>query len=87
MKQYIRSVNPNLNPDLSNFSNRDVEADKALRPLGFGDFQGQSAVLENLEVFVQAASKREEAMDQYFCMDLQDWEKQPYPISSPMNSA
>ena len=63
MKQYIRSVNPNLNPDLSSFSNRDVEADKALRPLGFGDFQGQNAVLENLEVFVQAASKREEAMD------------------------
>ena len=63
MKQYIRSVNPNLNPELSNFSNRDIEADKALRPLGFGDFQGQSTVLENLEVFVQAASKREEAMD------------------------
>ncbi|MEC7160123.1 MAG: AAA family ATPase, partial [Bacteroidota bacterium] len=56
-------MNPNLNPDLSNFSSRDVEADKALRPLGFGDFQGQNAVLENLKVFVQAASKREEAMD------------------------
>ncbi|HAB89474.1 MAG TPA: Holliday junction branch migration DNA helicase RuvB, partial [Bacteroidetes bacterium] len=56
-------MNPNLNPELSNFSNRDIEADKALRPLGFGDFQGQSTVLENLGVFVQAASKREEAMD------------------------
>ncbi|MGC6419641.1 MAG: AAA family ATPase, partial [Chitinophagales bacterium] len=56
-------MNPHLNPDLSNLSNRDMEADKALRPLGFSDFQGQSAVLENLEVFVQAASKRAEAMD------------------------
>ena len=41
-----------------------MEADKALRPLGFLEtFKAKVLCLENLEVFVQAASKREEAMD------------------------
>ena len=39
------------------------EVDKVLRPLRFSDFAGQPKVLENLEIFVQAASKREEALD------------------------
>ncbi|MFT5336815.1 MAG: hypothetical protein ACI9YL_000815, partial [Luteibaculaceae bacterium] len=41
----------------------DKEVDKVLRPLQFADFAGQPKVLDNLEVFVQAARKREEALD------------------------
>jgi Holliday junction DNA helicase RuvB len=37
--------------------------DKALRPLSFGDFVGQKATIANLKVFVDAAGRREEALD------------------------
>ncbi len=39
------------------------EVDKKLRPLNFDDFKGQNKVVENLEVFVEAAKLREEALD------------------------
>ena len=41
----------------------DKELDRVLRPLSFGDFTGQKQVLENLEVFVQAAKMRSESLD------------------------
>ena len=31
------------------------EFERALRPLNFGDFQGQKKIVENLEIFVRAA--------------------------------
>ena len=34
------------------------EVEKALRPLSFGDFRGQKKIVENLEIFVQAAKMR-----------------------------
>ena len=37
--------------------------EKALRPLKFHDFSGQSAVVDNLEVFVEAAKYRGEPLD------------------------
>jgi Holliday junction DNA helicase RuvB len=37
--------------------------DKALRPLSFEDFVGQKTVIANLEVFVKAAGRRDEALD------------------------
>ena len=39
------------------------EQDKALRPLSFDDFAGQTKVVENLRVFVQAARGRHESLD------------------------
>lgn len=39
------------------------ELDKALRPLSFRDFQGQNKIVDNLEIFVQAAKMREESLD------------------------
>ncbi len=36
----------------------DKELDNALRPLRFDDFAGQSKIVENLRVFVQAAAWR-----------------------------
>ena len=37
--------------------------ENALRPLSFGDFSGQKKVVENLEVFVEAAKYRGEPLD------------------------
>jgi Holliday junction DNA helicase RuvB len=39
------------------------DLDKALRPLSFMDFRGQEKVVENLKIFVSAASMRNEPMD------------------------
>lgn len=44
-----------------NHAERDFE--NALRPLTFGDFSGQKKVVENLEVFVEAAKYRGEPLD------------------------
>ena len=56
-------MNEHLDPDASSFSNEELDIDKALRPLSFGDFAGQEKVLENLEIFVKAANMRGEALD------------------------
>lgn len=39
------------------------EIEKKLRPLCFNDFKGQSRIVDNLKVFVQAAAQRAEALD------------------------
>lgn len=41
----------------------DKEFERALRPLNFSDFQGQKKIVENLEIFVQAARMRGESLD------------------------
>jgi len=46
-----------------NLSHSDQEFEKVLRPKEFGDFTGQKKVVENLEIFVEAAKKREESLD------------------------
>ncbi len=44
-------------------SQDELELEKSLRPISFNDFAGQEKVLENLQIFVQAANQREEALD------------------------
>ena len=44
-------------------SERENDYENVLRPLCFDDFKGQSAVVENLRVFVMAARMRGEALD------------------------
>ena len=39
------------------------EIDKALRPLRFDDFSGQTKVVDNLRIFVEAAKMRRESLD------------------------
>lgn len=56
-------MNENLDPTTSNYSREELDIERALRPLRFEDFSGQDQVLENLQVFVQAANLREEALD------------------------
>ncbi len=41
----------------------DQEMEQKLRPLVFQDFKGQARIVENLKVFVTAASQRKEALD------------------------
>lgn len=56
-------MNNNLDPTKENFSPEELDVEKKLRPLTFDDFTGQDQVLENLQVFVQAANGRNEALD------------------------
>jgi len=45
------------------FREEDQEIEQQLRPVQFSDFSGQEKVIENLRVFVKAASLRGEALD------------------------
>tara|TARA_R110002049_G_scaffold307724_1_gene509247 strand:+ start:1832 stop:2854 length:1023 start_codon:yes stop_codon:yes gene_type:complete len=56
-------MNENLDPSNENFSPEELDVEKKLRPLSFDDFTGQDQVLENLQIFVQAANLRSEALD------------------------
>lgn len=56
-------MNEFLDPSEENLSAQDIDIEKTLRPLSFDDFTGQDQALENLQIFVQAANQREEALD------------------------
>ncbi|MCS6821022.1 MAG: Holliday junction branch migration DNA helicase RuvB [Microscillaceae bacterium] len=55
-KDYLRGEKEHL-------SEAEKVIEKALRPLTFSDFTGQSKVVQNLNIFVEAAQKRKEALD------------------------
>jgi len=44
-------------------SQNELEIEASLRPAQFGDFDGQSKIVDNLKVFVEAAKLRDEALD------------------------
>lgn len=56
-------MNEHLDPTGENFSSEEHDIEKVLRPLSFNDFAGQDQVLENLQIFVEAANRRGEALD------------------------
>ncbi|MFD2942755.1 Holliday junction branch migration DNA helicase RuvB [Flavobacterium notoginsengisoli] len=56
-------MNENLDPTTKGYNSEELDLEKRLRPLSFGDFAGQDQVLENLKVFVAAANQRGEALD------------------------
>jgi Holliday junction DNA helicase RuvB len=56
-------MNENLDPSSDNFSSEELDIERKLRPLTFDDFAGQEQVLNNLQIFVQAANQRDEALD------------------------
>ena len=56
-------MNNYLDPDSSELSQSDKDIEKVLRPVQFDDFTGQESIIENLKIFVQAASQRGEALD------------------------
>jgi Holliday junction DNA helicase RuvB len=56
-----RDVSPETRDDDDGF-------DRALRPRSFNEYVGQKDIIDNLKIFVQAACKREEALDHIlFC--------------------
>lgn len=56
-------MNENLDPSADHLSQEELDIERALRPISFDDFSGQRKVLENLQIFVQAANMRQEALD------------------------
>ena len=56
-------MNENLDASSQNLNPEEFDLEKKLRPLSFDDFAGQDQVLENLKIFVEAANRREEALD------------------------
>ena len=60
---YLFVMNENLDPSNEHFSPEEIDVERKLRPLTFDDFTGQDQVLENLQIFVQAANLRNEALD------------------------
>ncbi len=56
-------MNENLDPTGESYSSEEKDIERALRPLSFDDFAGQEKILDNLNIFVQAANQRGEALD------------------------
>lgn len=56
-------MNLNLDPEKSNLSSEEMEVEKALRPKALDDFMGQPKTIDNLFVFIEAAKRRNEALD------------------------
>jgi len=54
--------NPNLDAD-NNGINSDKEFENTIRPASIEDFSGQIELIENLQIFIQAANQRSEALD------------------------
>lgn len=52
-----------LSAEGDHLNSEEKEFEKALRPLNFGDFTGQQKVVDNVQIFVQAAKKRGESLD------------------------
>ena len=60
---YFCSMDNDFDIRSERVSSAEKEFENALRPLRFGDFSGQQKVVENLEVFVEAAKYRGEPLD------------------------
>ena len=43
--------------------NEEFEMEQVLRPKLFEDFEGQDKIVNNLKVFIEAATQREDALD------------------------
>jgi len=52
-----------LEAEKNHLSQTELEIEKVLRPQHFSDFTGQSQMVENLKIFIEAAKRRGEALD------------------------
>ena len=55
--------NEHLDPTNENFDNKEKTVEKALRPKLLEEFSGQKKLVDNLKIFIEAAKRREEALD------------------------
>jgi len=56
-------VNPHLDPSIESVTSEEKILEKALRPQYLSEFSGQPKIVDNLQVFIEAARMREEALD------------------------
>ncbi len=56
-------MNPNIDPQTEHLSATDREVENVLRPQMLTDFSGQKKITDNLTVFIEAAKRRNEALD------------------------
>jgi Holliday junction DNA helicase RuvB len=56
-------MNDNLNSNKEFLTNTDKEFENSIRPGQISDFSGQPQIIENLQIFIQAAKQRKEALD------------------------
>jgi holliday junction DNA helicase RuvB len=59
----MQHMNENLDPFGSQLTKAEREIEKVLRPDAFSSFAGQEKVVDNLRIFVKAASQRGDALD------------------------
>ena len=52
-----------LDPNIENLSEEEIVFEQVLRPKQFDDFFGQEQIVDNLKIFIEAASRRNEALD------------------------
>ena len=78
-------MNEHLDPTAENFSQEELDIERALRPITFEDFTGQAQVLENLKVFVEAANLRGEALDHTLFHGPPGLGKTTWPTFWPMS--
>ena len=55
--------NEHLDPTNEQYTPEEKQVERALRPKALSEFEGQPKLVENLQVFIQAANMREEALD------------------------
>ncbi len=55
--------NEHLDPTDEQYTPEEKQVERALRPKALSEFEGQPKLVENLQVFIQAANMREEALD------------------------
>ena len=56
-------LNENLDDNNENLSSEEQNFEKSIRPAVLSDFKGQKKIVDNLEIFIQAAKLRNEALD------------------------
>ena len=59
----IKSTNRSNDATNPQKISEDIKQEKNLRPESFSDFIGQKELIENLKVYIKAASNRDEALD------------------------
>ena len=61
----------------------DEVIDRAIRPKRLTDYTGQKHVVEQMEIFIQAARQRGEALDHLLISGHLGWVKPPWQTLSP----
>ena len=56
-------MNEKLDPNIEHLSEEEIVFEQALRPKQFDDFFGQEQIVENLKIFIEAATQRNDALD------------------------